>query len=185
MNESNNLSAQVLVVPLLHGLRMSAVSAVRAAIQWVLSLESSPHIGGDLLRERPDLLHLLFFHTASACVSVADLAKEALEQFLERAVSDLSADRSPFPYSPVIDVLFSQCRSSQPVRWSLALDWITAITRLRGRELVPEHGADIAAEVELCAVFRTNSYAPSPHPHTSSTTHPAPSRPSAPWRFCR
>ena len=44
---------------------------------------------------------------------------------------------------------------------------------------------NIAAEVELCAVFRTNSYAPSPHPHTSSTTHPAPSRPSAPWRFCR
>jgi hypothetical protein len=147
VNECKTVSASELVTPLVGGLRASVSSAVCTSIRWILSLESSPHIGGELLRDHPDILHLLFSHTTSTSPEVADLAHEALSELLERTVSDLSAGRQPFEYPPVLSVLYAQCRSSQVVRWGVAIEWIQSLTGLRGGELMPRHGADMAVAV--------------------------------------
>ena len=47
----------------------------------------------------------------------------------------------------MLGVLYAQCRSSQETRWSTAMAWLLALVRLRGQELMPEHGATILAEV--------------------------------------
>ena len=94
-----------------------------------------------------DLLSLVFLHSASASDEVASLAQEILAQLLDRAVADLRANISPFRIPAVLGVLYAQCRSSQETRWSTATAWLLALVRLRGQELMPEHGATILAEV--------------------------------------
>lgn len=147
VNECKTVSASSLVAPLVGGLRSSVSAAVVTSIRWVLSLESSPHVGCELLHDHPEVLHLLFAHAASNSGEIAELAKEALDELLDRTVSELAAKRRPFDYPPVLQVLFAQCRSSQKVRWGIAVEWILAIARQRGDELMPEHGASIAVEV--------------------------------------
>ena len=143
VNECRGLSARALAGALLCGLRMSLVTPVSSSIHWVISLESSPHVGRELLREHSDILELLFLHSASGCCEVAELASQALSQMLELFVSELSQNPTSFPYPSVLCVLFAQCESAEKVRWSLAVDWLLAIAALRAREMMREHGAEL------------------------------------------
>ena len=53
VNESTTVSAEAIVAPILLGLRAPVVAAIRTALEWVLAIEPSPHLGRDLLHDHP------------------------------------------------------------------------------------------------------------------------------------
>jgi hypothetical protein len=132
VNECKSVPPRTLVPPLLQGMRMPVSAAVLTSIQWILTLESSPLVGRflyfilfseiffpvdldprnessplvgrELLWNHQEVLSLLFYHTASSSKAISERATEALDQLLERTVSELSITDStslesgPFPY---------------------------------------------------------------------------------------
>lgn len=114
VNECKSVPPRTLVAPLLQGMRMPVSAAVLTSIQWILTLESSPLVGRELLWNHQELLSLLFYHTASSSKAISERATEALDQLLERTVSELSITDStslesgPFPYQVDFFVFFGK-----------------------------------------------------------------------------